>query len=1112
MKLTLMLLILGVLQVSADVYSQNAKINVKVSKMELSEFLWELQQNSEVVFVYRTSDLEGYERISLERENASITDVLDVILSNTNLEYKFDKDVIVITKKQEEIVLPFEEQEQKKTIKGKVTDKGGVALPGVSVTIKGSYVGTATNMDGIYQLKVSYGEVLFFSFVGMASKEVTYTGQSELNVVLEEDATQLTDVVVNGYFSRKAESYTGNATVVKGMDIMKLNPMSVFEAIAILDPDVMIQENNLSGSDPNNPASIHIQGTGNFNAGEINGTKYTSDFVGDPNLPTFIVDGFEQSFEIVNDIDPNRIATMSILKDAAATAVYGSRAANGIIVITTIAPKPGRVDVVYNTNIQFSFPDLSTYEYLNAREKFELEQALDATTPYYYEWEYNRITKWLAEGVDTDWLAKPTRNGVSQNHTLNIMGGVKTLRYNIGLNYSDDQGVMKGSKRSNYSVNADIHYRPNDKLTFKNSVSYARNNSVNSPYGTFQTYTEMNPFFPTHDANDELVKNYSTTEKDGRADYMFRGHHINPLYEATVGNFDESGYSNFIENFGLDWSFTEDLRAQLNLYYSEQNSTSDNFISPESNAFNEVNEAAERGSYQWTHTLAQTFSGRASLGYIKQVNAHHFTFNLGYEIAINKNESNGYKAIGFGNSDMSHPSFAAGFDKNGVPLAGESTVRTMGAYLSTNYTWDNRFLFDASLRYDGSSQFGENKKVAPFYSFGLGWNLHEEAFLKGNDIINQLKIRGTYGETGSIKFSAYQAIDTYNYYKDLRYFDNLGLYIMALGNEDLRWQTTNDMNFGIDLSMFKNRFNANFNYYLKKTTDMVVQVSTPPSIGFEGYMENLGEMENKGFSFSARYDLIRKKDFNLNIFVNGSQNRNKILSISNALKRFNEASNTAHENDNQFTSDRADASHLYNNQFREGKSTTAIYAVQSLGINPTNGEELFLNKDGSTTYEWDASQKVIAGNTAPDLQGSMGLNVRYKNFIASANFQYSIGSQAYNHTLVSKVENAYIHNNVDRRVLEDTWMQPGDVKPFGNPNGAYSYASSRFVQDNDWLRFSSLSLSYDFDKTLINKIGMRSLRLSINTNDLVYWSTIKRERGTSYPFARSFTVGLRTNF
>ena len=403
--------------------------------------------------------------------------------------------------------------------------------------------------------------------------------------------------------------------------------------------------------------------------------------------------------------------------------------------------------------------------------------------------------------------------------------------------------------------------------------------------------------------------------------------------------------------------------------------------------------------------------------------------------------------------------------------------------------------------------------MAPFYSIGLGWNVHNEAFIRKLNFVNVLKLRATYGELGSISFSPYQAKDIYAATKNDRYDGNIGVVLQGLGNENLRWQTTKSYDFGLTLGLF-DRFDFSLSFYKKETHDMVLPVTTPPSVGFDSFTENLGRMRNTGYELSLRAFAIKKKTFNVSVFLNASHNKNKILSISSALESYNKSiDNSEGKTENEYKQ----ASHKFLTKYEEGQSTTAIYAVRSLGIDPMTGEELFLTKEGKPTWIWNALDKIVVGDTEPKIRGTFGVNVGWKGLYMNATFAYQYGGEAYNQTVVDKVENSNKYQNVDKRVLTKNWQKPGDVVKYkANVTSRlvqyFTYASSRFVQDLNYLQFSSFSLQYEMPKNWISCLRMESLRFSFNMSDLFYWSTVKRERGTSYPFARSFTVGLRANF
>ena len=505
--------------------------------------------------------------------------------------------------------------------------------------------------------------------------------------------------------------------------------------------------------------------------------------------------------------------------------------------------------------------------------------------------------------------------------------------------------------------------------------------------------------------------------------------------------------------------------------------------------------------------------GNLLVTWSRNIGKHFATASAGVSMSDSRSVVYGFTAQGFGGNDASEPAYAEGYEEGGVPNNSEGHTRLASFFASANYAFDSRYLFDFSYRLDGSSQFGSEENVAPFYSVGLGWNVHNETFIRKLNFVNMLKLRATYGELGSISFSPYQAKDIYATTKNDRYDGNIGVVLQGLGNENLRWQTTKSYDFGVTLGLF-DRFDFSLSFYKKETHDMVLPVTTPPSVGFDSFTENLGRMRNTGYELSLRAFAMKKKTLNVSVFLNASHNKNKILSISSALESYNKSIDNS---EGKTESEYKQASHKFLTKYEEGQSTTAIYAVRSLGIDPMTGEELFLTKEGKPTWTWNALDKVVVGDTEPKIRGTFGVNAGWKGLYMNATFAYQYGGEAYNQTVVDKVENSNKYQNVDKRVLTETWQKPGDIVKYkANVTSRlvqyFTYASSRFVQDLNYLQFSSFSLQYEMPKSLISCLRMESLRFSFNMSDLFYWSTVKRERGTSYPFARSFTVGLRANF
>ena len=1116
------------LQLSANVVGQ--KVNLKLDNVSLNECLKAIEEQTNLGFLYNGRELSQIEGISIDVKDIEVTDVLKQLLLEQGFDFSIQNDVILISKSKLTPEKKKTQQPEKKIlIRGTVKDEAGEPIVGASVYVKDGSSGAITDANGNFTLPILEGsEKLMVSFIGMITQELVIGENRFFNLVLERNLEELGDVVINGYFSRKAESYTGTATIAKQADLQKMGVDNVVESLSLIDPAFLILENNEFGSDPNRMPEINLRGSAILDAPGLE-TVSRSNLTGNPNQPVFIMDNFETTLERVMDMDMNRVESITILKDASATAIYGSRAANGVVVIKTIQPKTGKMQVSYNVNTDFSFPDLDSYDLLNGQELFDLQRELKA---YKYDGPNRHlafgIDKFLAQGTNTDWLAQPVRNAVGHKHSLNLMGGDKRMRYMVDLNYADRKGVMKGSDRENMGLAVTLHYNLNDKFVFRNRLSVDRSKSANSPYGSFDTYARMQPYFPIQDefGNVPAFYSYYDAYKGENADYFYS----NPVYEAQVGNIDESKYVDITNNFGMDWNITSELRWKNSFSYTYINTKTDQFTSPDSQQF--IVESGlpdeDAGFYRFTDEVYENFNVNSILSYSKEFSGHFVNISAGFNAAQTSSRLNGSVAQGFADGGLADPSFAKGYEIDGVPITDEGKTRLIGALANVNYTYNNRYLFDFSYRLDGSSQFGNESKTANFYSVGLGWNLHKESFMKDNTIISQLRLRGTYGETGSVNFAPYQAKNIVNFYKDFRYTGLMGSYLRGIGNENLRWQTTENIELAVDFGFFNNLLTGYINYYEKKTVDLVTPITTPPSLGFATYTDNLGEIMNKGLEFNLRVNLLKQKDWRWNVYANGVHNTSELLSIGNSLEEYNTYTQAGGLTDEQkqeddranLGNDQKVASHNFLVQFEEGGSNTAIWAVRSLGIDPMTGQELFLTKEGVPTYEWNAKDKVVVGDIEPTWRGTFGTSFGYKQLDINLTFRYQFGGQVYNSTLVDKIENSNKYYNVDRRVLEETWKKPGDVVKYKanfNPRSpgyspTYTGASSRFVQDYDLLELSAINVNYNLPSSFSQKLKMESMRLSFNMNDIFYWSTVERERGTSYPYARSFTLGLRANF
>ena len=625
---------------------------------------------------------------------------------------------------------------------------------------------------------------------------------------------------------------------------------------------------------------------------------------------------------------------------------------------------------------------------------------------------------------------------------------------------------------------------------------------MNSPYGEFGKYTKLNPYERIFD-------------KDGNITKFFTEENMpNPIYDAKLPFKDDDRTKGFSDQLNVDWHINNDLRLMGKVKVETSDIKAEKYTSPYSTKFildrnfnqetglSEKVPPEDRGELVLSYGESTVVEGSVTLNYAKSFsNVHLLYAGVGSELKSSNSKTAGYTMTGFTDDRYADPGYAIKYGgKNPRPFSVEFNERSVGFFTNINYIYDSRYFADVSFRYDGSSKFGANNRFAPFWAVGGGWNLHNESFLK-NSNISMLKLRASYGVTGNQDFDAYMARTTYGYHTNRLYENLIGSTILAYGNEDLKWQSTYQLNLGIDFNVFNERIKLSFDYYDKITDNLLTDITVAPSLGFVNsqYKENLGKIQNRGVDFKLNVIFVNKQDLSVTAFVQGIKNKNTLKKISNSLKGIND--------ENNLVTDVPGA------VYEEGQSMTAIKVVPSLGIDPYTGKEIYLKKNGDRTYIWDSEDKVICGDTEPAISGNFGGNIYWKGFFLNVGFQYSLGGDLYNKTLVGKVENIDPKFNADKRAFESRWSQPGDNALYKNIRSTeVTKVSSRFVQKNNYLVLNTLSLSYEFPYDLIHVAGIQSLRLNMNTTDLLRMSTVEAERGIDYPFQRSVTFGLAVTF
>jgi TonB-linked SusC/RagA family outer membrane protein len=1084
----------NVLHVHGSAYGQNERVLLERPTMTLEQVFNTITRQLQYNFFYSNDEVDTRREVTFTRSSLRLEELLRLALDEA-MGFKVIDKTIVITP-----LPPQARAVRLDTISG-VVRHGNEPLPGASVRLKGSSgVGAATDGRGEFRLYIPRAEkqVLIISFIGMTTKEVTVTGSGSLIVTLEDAIEEIEEVVVMGMFNRRAESFTGATVTFNQEELKRAGNQNLLASLKNLDPSFIIQENLEFGSDPNRLPEITMRGQTSIPV-DIEG-----EYRGSLNQPLFILDGFETSLQTVFDLDMNKIASVTLLKDASAKAIYGSKAANGVVVIETILPKAGNLQLSYNGSADIEAPDLTSYNLTNAAEKLQAEwlagkyTTSGGTSQAAALRDYYALQKEVARGVNTYWLSRPLRVGVGQRHALNFTGGNNDTRYSINVSFGDTKGVMIGSDRQTLSGNLMFSYLY-ESLSVRNNLTITYNKGKNSPHGSFTAYANMNPYWRIRDERGNLIKRYAQNR-------------YNPLYNARLNGKDESTYTTVTENLYLEWTPLKSLRLTGKLGVSKSLNDSERFLSADNTAFADVSpfsgEYADRGQYDMTHGKSLNVDAELGLAYSIRANKHTLYSNAVWKIGTSASQSTGMSVVGFPSDKMTYISLGNRY--NGTkPSGSESLSRSVDLVASANYAFDNRFFTDLSYTGTASSRFGANNRWGHFWSVGAGWNLHHERFIRSLGFVQNLRLRGSIGYTGSQEFDPYQAIASYEYFTGKSYDGALGNRLLGVANDALKWQQQFDRNAGIDVTLF-DRVSARAEFYSNTTRDLLTDVTLAPSTGFPTYKENLGEKLNRGYELNIQWKAVAapsRRAF-VNLFASVAHNSDKLVKISEALRKINETQ------DAKFDS----FSNIQRKpvvRFEEGKSTTGIWAVPSMGIDPVTGKEVFIKQDGTLTNAWAAADQRVMGNTQATVTGNAGAYLAYRGLSLNLSFSYRAGGQMYNSTLVEKVENVdVINNNVDKRVLRDRWNTPGVKAKFKSiTDRTTTYPTSRFVEDLDELVFSSLNLSYELGELeAFKRSSFDRLRVSFNMNDIGRLSTVKQERGTAYPFARSFSFALSATF
>lgn len=1098
MRLTALLLVIGCMHVSAAGLSQ--KVTLSVQKGPLYEVISEIATQTGVSMFFDMEQLRHAPPVTIQLKEASLEEALKAVLRNQGFSYEVKEGTVIIRRQRalaDSAVFYAPPPPDLIQVFVRVMDERGITLSGITVTIKGTKRSYVTDVSGLLLLHdVAPDAVLVLSSVGFEEQLVPVKGQQALAVKLKVKVYELGALEINtGMFSRKKESVTGAASVYSGQELKAVGNKNLLESLKILDPSFVKVENNLQGSNPNQMPTFEIRGRTSISTLNLN-----DQFNADPNQPLFILDGFESTLKTIYDLDMNRVASVTILKDAASTALYGSKAANGVVVVETKRPMPGKLQVNYGGNYSLDLPDLSSYNMMNAAEKLrydELSGLFSASSNGYNAWRdeaiYIRRLAEVQRGVNTYWLSEPVQTGFTHNHSIQISGGNADLMMNGGVTYNRQNGVMKGSYRDNKGGNINLAYR-RGLVNINNQLTLNGTTAVESPYGSFSDFASAIPYYRKRN-EDGSVPRYLDTSYNGNFT-------ANPLYNASLYSRNQTQTFNFRNITQAIVALSHSLRLNGSFMVGQDNSTALVFIPPD-NAVFQTMPVSQKGSYQNTRQENTSYSANLMLTWSKVVGRHQFTASTRGDITQQSGNTVGFTAVGFPYGTDGSPAFAYGFAPYSTPVASNSTSRSVGFLGNVNYGYDQRFMVDLTYRLDGASVFGSSRVFKPFLSAGVAWNLHKEAFLKNIHWLDLLKVRGNMGFAGNENIGRFSSVSLYKFNSGNTNNFGQGLSLSSLGNPTLDWQKTFQESYGIDFSLMQNRIAGSIEYYHKKTDPLAVGANgtLPSSAGVDqNYVINLGYLTNRGWNVNLRVSPVYKLKERIiwTIGIMGSGNRSTYGGFANRLSELNKQEQAS-----------KGLSRYY-----DGYSPDDIWAVVSKGIDPATGAEIFQRKDGSYTFTYDPADIVRVGNSRPRVEGNINTSFTYKNLTFSTAVSYHIHAYVFNTALFDKVENpGSVSTNLDKRALYDRWQKPGDVSQFSAISHTSSgIMSSRFIQKETRFAGENISLGYRLPASWISSLRLQSLSVGLFLKDIFRIESILTERGIDYPYARTVSFNISASF
>ncbi len=1063
MRTFLLLIGIGLSSAYGNPISAQKKIQIDVRDLSVEQFFQVIQDKSEFIFFYKDDVVETQKRISLTFKDAKVSTVLDKAFSGTNLIYRIIGKQIIVKTVLEQSFLDlndgFNFELLQESVTGTVTDSSGQPLPGVNVLVDGTTQGTQSDFDGNYTIQVPEGATLIFSYIGMLTQRIDVNGRTTINITLREDVASLDEVVVVGYGTQTKESVTGSVGTVKSSQLEQV-PVSTFEQ-TLRGNVAGLQATAVDGA-PGGNTQVRIRGIGSITASSE--PLYVIDGIPVQNGSIGTIDNDGTSTNVMATINPNDIASISVLKDAASTAIYGSRGANGVILITTKSGSSGKPRIVLKTLTGFNsqaykkilrplnaaqYTELFLEGYVNQGDTPEQAQArFDATFR-------QLIDPSTGKPTDVNWLDAITRTGITQSYDLSASGGTDRLKYFFSGAYFDQENYIIGSGFKRWSARSNMEFKATDYLTVSNNISVSNllsntffaGGSFNNP---FKNSLELAPIIPIYDEQGRFNGDHN--------DYFPLGG-ANPVGSLSGDDLWENEQTRLIDNFAISVKPITNLTLRSQWNFDVLTLNESRYQNPRYGGGRNSGGAA----YEAT-TSVKTWVGTQTIDYSFVLGTGH-NFNLlgGYEAQKTNTESISASGTQFPNEKLrTLNSASAEFSISGS----KSEYTFVSAFSRANYNYDGKYYLSGSIRRDGSSRFGADNRWGTFYSIGGSWVASNEKFLDGAAFLNLLKLRSSWGLTGNAAIGNFPSQGLYVYGQD--YDGSPGGIPNQIANPDLTWETQKNFNLGLDFGIFSN-LSGTVEYFKRISSDLILDVPLSRTTGFSSLTQNFGEMTNSGLELSINADLVKTENFNWNVGFNTTFLKNRITKL---------------------TADFTDGSY----RRQEGQDFQSFYLYSWAGVNQENGDPQWYTDATKTTLTSNLNQAVrfLDGKSAtPKYFGGFNTLVSHKGLSLSANFHYSYGNYIFDARARGSLGDGRLTPRSTATFLYDNRWLPGKtdaIAPkfiWGGRPGSGEVNNSRWLFDGSFIRLRDLTFAYDFPKEVVSALHLNSFRMYVRGTNIL---------------------------